>query len=198
MQLRQAHADPTLIRLTLIEFHQVGNDFFNSNDFCAAAKAYEFAIQKHSNFIPTDITAADWRQLIGLYLDLSDAYTELNMPAKAAEALQNATQTYGCIKDEDKTPQELQIPRDDVQKIHAHYQKKLSTQSYLTTPRYLNNISELFTQQISVNNMFTLFGSMQVNRAIALQPAHTAPASLTPDTDMSNADPCSAPTYTNN
>lgn len=132
-----------IINKTLADFHDLidaYNDlaiiYFNQGKYVQAGQCYLEAIKQ---LLQTALNDNSYRKLTELYIDLADAcYESLNQPA-GDEAMTNAIKAFGLIQDKTFEEQQIGDPVSNFKQFHAHYEKKLSTNSYRASSKFTNH-----------------------------------------------------------
>ncbi|MCW8444396.1 hypothetical protein OQJ19_02820 [Fluoribacter gormanii] len=132
-----------IVNKTLNDFHELSDAYhdlaiiyFNSSEYEKSAQCYLDAIKQ---LLQTPLNDKSYRKLTELYIDLADAcYESLNQPA-GDEAMANAIKAFGCIKEKTFEEQNIGDPVVNFKQFHSHYEKKLSTASYIASSKFANH-----------------------------------------------------------
>ncbi|QMT59542.1 hypothetical protein [Legionella sp. PC997] len=117
-------------------YHDLAILHFNSAQYEKSAQCYMDAINQ---ILQTPLHDKSYRKLTELYMDLADAcYESLKQPA-GDEAMANAIKAFGCIKDKTFEEQKIGDPVVNFKQFHGHYEKKLSTDSYIASSKFANH-----------------------------------------------------------
>jgi hypothetical protein len=136
-------------RVKYCKLHNTANHFFHSKDYQNAIGQYLEGINLYSQMgAQFKLEDFDYRSIIELYIDLSDAYYHSLQKTLGDEACWAAVKVFSYIKD--KSPEEKAIgdPRKNFQLFHRYFEKRCSDPSYLQSIAFkahentLNNAHE--------------------------------------------------------
>lgn len=167
MDARFSNNELVQIRRLMAACLRDGTVLFNQREFANAILQYQTGVALFERLNVTGPEAEDWRELIGLYINISDAHFELGNLGEANVYLQNALNIFNCIKNEDMTAKERALPRNDARAIHTHYQQFLATSSYTSRLHYQQGFSPLLAEQTSLLQLNSLFGGVQIAQSHA-------------------------------
>lgn len=154
-----------IINKTPADFHALTNAYydlatfyFNKTEYIKAAQCYLDAIQQ---LLQTELNDECYRKLTELYIDLADAcYESLNQPA-GDEAMSNAIKAFGLIKNKTGAEQKIGDPIANFKKFHEHYERKLSTNSYIESSKFTNHELLLGEGQVTRQQEQALFAQFE-------------------------------------
>ncbi|PJD96923.1 MAG: hypothetical protein CK426_02285 [Legionella sp.] len=124
--------------------HTIAIINFNAKKYDLAAQYYHESAQHLQHTTLNDVR---YRTLVKLYIDLSDACSELYHQDAANEAINNAIQAFHLIQN--KTNSELHIgnPREHFKAFYELYEAQTSTNTYITSTKFTNHEQLLMERQ---------------------------------------------------
>lgn len=117
-------------------YYDLATFYFNITEYLKAGQCYLDAIKQ---LLKTELDDESYRKLVELYIDLADAcYESFNQPA-GDEAMSNAIKAFGLIKNKTIAEQKIGDPVANFRKFHEHYERTLSTDSYIGSSKFANH-----------------------------------------------------------
>lgn len=138
-------------------FLQLGNNYFNAQKYDRAANCYQEGINHIHSISQKD--DPDYRYLISLYINLSDAMLELANQNEGEVAYSNAIRAFNLLTHKSSIELSLGDPTKDDRAFRHYYQELNSTTSYMSSVKFKNNSSLLtdIWQERSITNPLSEF-----------------------------------------
>jgi hypothetical protein len=119
------------------EFHNKASDFFDAENYNGAIEHYLQGIDTYTRASKRfKLADSDYRALIRLYIDLSDAYCHLFETALAEIAVDRAIQIFSCIENKSQKEKEIGDPRRNFQLFHQYFEETCSEPWYLQSVEF--------------------------------------------------------------
>ncbi|KTD42130.1 hypothetical protein [Legionella parisiensis] len=139
-------------------YYDLATFYFNKKEYVKAGQCY---LEATKQLLKTELNDASYRKLTELYIDLADAcYESFNQPA-GDDAMSNAIKAFGLIKNKTSTEQKIGDPVANFKKFHAHYERTLSTDSYIESSKFANHELLLGEGQITRQQEQTFFAQFE-------------------------------------
>jgi hypothetical protein len=117
-------------------YYDTATLYFNTANYAKAGENYLASINQ---VLHSQLNDDGYRKLTELYIDLADACYELFNQKAGDDAMANAIKAFGLIKIKTSKEQEIGDPITNFKQFHAYYEKKLSTDSYLSSSKFANH-----------------------------------------------------------
>lgn len=186
------------------EAHGAANNYFNNEKYAQAVESYEngikylLSIEKLANELEDD----DYRELIMLCIDMSDAYLHMDNCSLANTVFSKAVEAFKLIKHKTLVENNLLNKNDDYKALRNYIEKLTSQQSYLNSNHFQNNQTLLYNKRgyDSLLNRITSLhvdDAMQVDNTLHTQLNNMNVSSMQLFTPLSKQDHVSDNDYRN-
>lgn len=158
--------DANFYRKVTEAYHTLGDINFNDKKYVDAALAYDRGTHQMENMMKLNMNFEDddYRILIGLFINLSDAYMHLDKRDASTDAFKNAIKAFELIKW--KTAQERKVANanDNYQSFRVYHEAQLSGKTYLSSHIYEQN-GNLFQRKQDEKVVANMLGDLGITPA---------------------------------